>query len=40
MADFIGSEFGIALPELKLEIPPKVEFGEVALPGDSKRHRG
>jgi arginyl-tRNA synthetase len=32
MADFIGSEFGIALPELKLEIPPKVEFGEVALP--------
>jgi arginyl-tRNA synthetase len=32
MADFIGSEFCIASPELKLEIPPKVEFGEVALP--------
>lgn len=32
VAEFLKSEYGIERLELKLEIPPQVEFGELALP--------
>lgn len=32
LSGFLKTEFGIEQLDLKLEIPPKVEFGEVALP--------